>query len=628
MTSRTVIAILLIAATGLLAYFNTFTVPFQFDDVSNIERNPIVKDLRYFTDLPGLSRLEKSGLYYVPYRSRYVGYLSFALNYYFHGLDVAGYHITNLVIHCINALLVYWIVALTFRTPFFRTRNSGLDARGIALFSALLFVAHPVQTQAVTYIVQRFTSLAALFYLLSLALYVRWRTVSFPAPDAGPETHRLRSALWYLASLISAVLAMKTKETAFTLPVAIALYELLFCEGNPRRRLLFVTPFLLTLLIIPLTLVGVDRPLGALLNDMGDKTALMGPLTRGEYLATQLRVIVTYLRLLVLPVGQNLDYDYPVFRTFIAPEVLLSLLLHLALIGAAVFLWLRSRRTTPLLRLPAFGVFWFYLTLSVESSIVPIADVIFEHRLYLPSVGACIALTACAFIAAQQSGKGRWLVPVLAGAVIIFSGAAFARNRIWQSEVSLWEDVVRKSPERSRGYHNLGLAYIKNNEMLKALGAYSKAIALDPYEPSAYTNRGIIYYALGQFERALEDHTKTIAFDPGLPNSYVNRGLVYAALRRYGEAVRDYSKAIELDPSSPEAYNNRGNAYDDSGRPGKALADYSTAIALNPYYGSAYYNRGMVQARLGRSGPARSDFEKACSLGNKAGCAALDANPK
>jgi hypothetical protein len=150
----------LVAFLGLFAYSNTFEVPFHFDDKIMVIENPTVKNFQYFTD-PSKAKDFQS---YSGFISRYVGYLSFALNYNLHGLDVTGYHVTNLAIHIVNALLVYLIVLLTFRTPRMKESRAAAGAGYIALFSALLFVSHPVQTQAVTYIIQRFASLAACFY--------------------------------------------------------------------------------------------------------------------------------------------------------------------------------------------------------------------------------------------------------------------------------------------------------------------------------------------------------------------------------------------------------------------------------------------------------------------------------
>ncbi|MBI4839389.1 MAG: hypothetical protein HY806_09700, partial [Nitrospirae bacterium] len=238
--SKPIVHIFLTIIIGLIAYSNTFHVPFQFDDINNIVKNSFVKDLGYFTEPSKTKTAEAKGIEYYAFKydgfkNRFIGFLTFALNYRLHSLDVTGYHIVNLAIHLLNALLIYRLVLLTFQTPFFRDFNSTFNLHPstlpishpslIALFSSLLFVSHPIQTQAVTYIIQRLTSLATLFYLLSLVMYVKFRTHNTKKKQ---KIFSLSSVFWYLTSVLSAVLAMKTKEIAFTLPVIIVLYEFFF----------------------------------------------------------------------------------------------------------------------------------------------------------------------------------------------------------------------------------------------------------------------------------------------------------------------------------------------------------------------------------------------------------------
>ncbi|MBI4823704.1 MAG: hypothetical protein HY805_05685, partial [Nitrospirae bacterium] len=293
--NRPFIHLILIAILGILSYSNTFNVPFQWDEQELIENNPIVKNLSYFLEPSKAKGFE----FYNALKSRYIGYLTFALNYKLHGFDVTGYHVFNITIHILNALLVYFLVVLTFRTPYLSNPPSSPFNKGgkegdlekggyIALFSALLFVSHPIQTEAVTYIFQRLASLCAFFYLLSLVLYIKWRlqvTLSLtlphqgggkwwgrlhyfrrlsPSPNPLPRGEGVRGRvmplLLYLASLLSAILAMKTKENAFTLPIVITLYEFFFFKGSLGKRVLYLIPLLLTMLIIPLTLIGIDKP--------------------------------------------------------------------------------------------------------------------------------------------------------------------------------------------------------------------------------------------------------------------------------------------------------------------------------------------------------------------------------
>jgi len=303
--ARPLAVLLLLTFLATIIYSNTFSVPFHFDDTPNILENPQIKDLKNFLDFSG---------------NRYVGYLSFALNYHFGGLHVFGYHLVNLLIHIINGFLVYFLVLLLFKTSrrqktladpniLSTTHDSQIAAAPwIALAAALLFVAHPIQTQAVTYIVQRFASLVTLFYLFTVVCYLKWRLAS-------PETRS--RFLWYWMALLFTVLAMKTKENSFTLPFMILLVEVVFFRSFTRRRWVALIPFLLTLLIIP---VSRGDALGEAEGFARDTTAI----SRSDYLFTQFRVIVTYIRLLFLPIRQNLDYDYPIYHSLLEPSVLID----------------------------------------------------------------------------------------------------------------------------------------------------------------------------------------------------------------------------------------------------------------------------------------------------------------
>lgn len=556
---------ILIIILCVIAYSNTFSVPFQFDDPYSITNEPLVRDQHSFIKVIALTRG--------------VGYFTFALNYLLHGADVAGYHIVNLIIHVLNALLVYGLVVLSFRTPLLQRSSLKHRAGTIALFSALLFAGHPVQTEAVTYIVQRFASLATLFYLVSLAAYIKSRL-------AGLENRsKWKTPAWYAVSLVSAVLAMKTKEIAFTLPVVITLYEFLFFEGTIKKRILLLLPLLLTMVIIPMSLLGTARPLGEMINDVSEATRVQTDVTRMEYLFTEFTVIVTYLRLLFLPYNQNLDYDYPLFQSFFATEVVLSFLLLVLIFGAGIYLLYRDRRSPGAGRLMAFGILWFFITLSVESSVIPIVDVIFEHRLYLPSVGFFITCTSALFLGAERL-KSRWagaeraVMGVLAAVVIVFTGLTYARNIVWQSEVSLWEDVIKKGPEKARGYNGLGLAYQHMSQYDKAIVSFDKAIALDQDYYVAYMNRGVLQGQSGSFDKAIEDLNRSIAINPKVAEAYSNRGIAYALLGRYDKALDDFNKALELNQNLAETYFNRGKLYFKTGQKGLALADFQKACDL------------------------------------------------
>ncbi|MBI5196023.1 MAG: tetratricopeptide repeat protein [Nitrospirae bacterium] len=648
--------ILLILLITLFAYSNTFYAPFQFDDNSNIVNFLPVKNFKSFIETLKNSPAEPS---FTTFKSRFITYLTFALNYKLHGLNVTGYHVINFTIHIINTLLIYWLVVLTLQTAV-RSKESGvrseenivsepclpagrqapnsqLQTNLIALFSSLLFVSHPVQTQAVTYIVQRFASLATLFYLLSLVMYVKFRTQNI---DQRQKIFSLSSVFWYLTSVLSAVLAMKTKEIAFTLPIIIVLYEFFFFSKSQihpssvnrqpstsritrhMSRFLFLTPFLLTMLIIPLTLMGFDESAGNLLGDVSKATRIQTTMTRLDYLFTEFRVIVTYIRLLFFPVNQNLDYDYPIYNSFLNPNVFLSFLLLFGIFCFGVYLFYYSKKLSSFnlhpstLRFTAFGIFWFFITLSVESSVIPIVDVIFEHRLYLPSIGLIIAFVCLVFYAFSRitHHASQITVLLLAAIVIALSIATYQRNIVWQDEIRLWEDVKSKSPGKERVYSNLGTAYKVHGLIDKALEQYQIALQLNPYSQISYCNLAIAYSDKGLFDKAIDYYLLSIKFKPDFPDAYYNLGNAYLSKGLTDKAIEQYQVAIKFNSNYSEAYNGLGAAYKSQGLTDKAIQQYQSAIKFNPDYSKAHYNLGKVYQSKGLTDKAIEHYKIAFKL--------------
>ncbi|HDH34797.1 MAG TPA: tetratricopeptide repeat protein [Nitrospirae bacterium] len=527
---------LIIALFSLIAYSNTFNVPFHFDDKKVIVENSIIKDLGYFTS-PSKAKEFKEHYGYHTFKSRYVGYLTFALNYKVHGLDVTGYHIVNLLIHITTALLLYQLVILCFMTPFLARSNIKKYSGQIAFFSALLFACHPIQTEAVTYLWQRVASLTAMFYLLSLILYIKWRL----SPDQGRgPLSSARSFPFYLLSIITVIIAMKTKQTAFTLPAAIAMYEFIFFDGKVKKRLLYLIPFALTMLIIPLTLIDIGKPLG----NLTEATRVLTDISRTDYLLTQFRVLVTYIRLIFLPINQNLDYDYPIYTSFLSIGVFTSFIFLAALFSSGVYLFYRYRDSVPHTRLITFGILWFFITLSTESSIIPISNLICEYRMYLPSAGVFILLVTGIFMFVQRYESrhktiGTAAVCILVVIAVVLTGTTYARNTVWNSELSLWSDVIKKSPGKARGYNNVGMCYYESKDRAKAIPYFQKAIEIDPLDYKALNNLGLSYMGEGRPDKAIESLSRAVKIKPSNGMYHINLGIAFLQKRDTNKGIME-----------------------------------------------------------------------------------------
>lgn len=616
---KTSIHLLIIAVFGFLIYSNTFHAHFELDDDVYIIQNSAIKDMSYFLEPLKVLGLTDIGINFrYAFITRIVGYFTFALNYHFHGLDVTGYHVFNILVHIINSLLVYLLIRLIFRTPFFldtvpeHSAHTLLAPGVFALCSALIFAGHPVQTQAVTYISQRFASLSALFYLLSIVAYIRTRL-------SGAASVKY---IFYAISFISAVTAMLVKEISFTLPVMIALFEIFFFRGKYRKRILLLFPFAITMFVIPAALLTAQ---GAF--SIGDIRQSMNTLAsapsigRMDYLFTQFRVIVTYLRLLLFPVNQNLDYDYPVFHSFFAPQVLFSFLLLLFIFLSGVYCFYRSQRQKTeagyYLRLMSLGIFWFFITISIESSIIPIQDVIFEHRLYLPSVGFIIAIMASVAMMVRRAGSrtaARGAVAGIVCASCVLGGVAYSRNSVWKTNISLWQDVVEKSPSKGRPHYNLGVAYTAQGRTEDAVKEFRAAIQAKPDYFEAHYNLAKAFTRQGRMEDAIREFQAAIRINPGSADGHYNLGIAYARQGRMSDAVGEYHIAIALEPDNFKAHNNLANAYLSLGRTKDAISEYVRAIQIDPGYALVHYNLGLAYAGEDRPADAIQEFLAAIQL--------------
>ncbi|MDP2158148.1 MAG: tetratricopeptide repeat protein [Nitrospirota bacterium] len=562
--NRPFLHVVIIAAISFLIYSNTFHVPFEFDDLRNITDNLSIKDV---------------GNSWPPSGTRWVGFLSFALNYYLGGLEPVGYNIGNLAVHIVTVWLVYSLILLIFRAPYFSRGGAAIEneqtpehipfqtfrsPRFFALTVALLFASHPIQTQAVTYIVQRFASLATLFYLLALVSYIKFRL----SVQQNTEKSKKNAGSYFLYSiaLLSAVLSMKTKEIAFTLPAIIIVCELYFFEWHIKKRIIHLIPFILAMLIIPSMLLDKAGHLTEIraIDEIAEKIAETPHITRSDYLITQSRVIVTYIRLLVLPVNQNLDYDYPIYKSFFSPEVVISFLFLLSLLILGIYLYHLSRdvenKNRYWYRLSAFGIFWFFLALSVESSVIPINDVIFEHRVYLPSVGFFIVLASAiellGMIVKRKTLYARAVIYLIAFVIFILSVSTVARNSVWKDNVTLWSDVTKKSPDKSRPHYNLGNAYRDKGRFNEAITEYLAALKIRPDHLLAHNNLGVVYAELGRFNEAISQYLIALIIKPDDADAHNNLGSAYAELGRFDEAINQYLIALKIKPTDKNARQN------------------------------------------------------------------------
>ncbi|MCB2184354.1 MAG: tetratricopeptide repeat protein [Desulfobulbaceae bacterium] len=533
--------LLILAAAVAGVYGHTLDVPFYFDDKTSIIDNPAIKHL---DDLASLWQYAKL---------RFISYYTFALNYNFNGLEVAGYHVVNIFIHFLAGCAVFFLVQGLMRCP----KGTLPEKTGdwLPILTALLFILHPLQTQAVTYIVQRSASLAALFYIGSMCCYV-WARIS------DESKQRL---LFGAIAILLACLALFTKQNTVTLPLAILLVELVFFQSNPKKTgvgLLMGVLLLAAVYGLAVTVFDVS-PLS--LETADSLTRETEALSRLQYLAIQSGIVWTYIRLFFWPTGLHLDYHVTFPGSITDPVVLAALAGHLLVIGLGFFV---------IRRLPyvGFGILFYYLAHLVESSIIPIRDIAFEHRTYLPNMGLCLAV-AWLFMQAINRKKTPALLAT-AAVIVILAGATWSRNTVWKDPAVFWADCVQKAPDNPRPYLHLAQTLEARGELKQAASYYQQALQLRPDYSEARNFFGVFWAKQGQFD----------------------------------QAILHLTEALRLSGRDPSLHNNLGRALMETGQLEKAEFHLKEAIRLRPKYARGRFTLGMLMLRKKDLKSAKSNF--------------------
>jgi len=560
---ETALALAVLAAVGFSVYSNTLDVGFRFDGHAAIEANESIRDFSKVIRVEGGPTVRK------------LPYLSYYLNYRLAGLEVSSWHLVNILIHVLAAFFLFLLGKATFRTPSLKDSDLSPHAAKIALFGALIFLCHPVQTQAVTYIYQRFTSMAGLFYIATVYFYAR---------------ARLRGG-WsgYLPFAASALAGLFTRESVYTLPAAVLLYELCFFEREGRRALKKFLVFagacavLASLFFLSYRHMIAEDGLAVVLFKRF-KTDFPWYV----YLMTQFPVMVGYLRLLFSPVSQNLDYDVPLAAGMGEPRIFASLVF---LLGLAAWALARFRRN-PLM---AFAVLWFFITLSVESTIIPLPDIMVEHRLYLPMAGFALVLPAALWRLTGDTRKASVLLMVI---VVCFSALAIRRNEVWRDELRLWRDAARKSPNKRRTLHNVGKTLLELGRPEEAATAFERARDLDPANVSSRQSLSTALLRSGRIDESLEVLNGIIADGKVSALTYDTLGACMMRKGEYAEAERFFRKSLELKWSSLRVRNNVGVALARQKKFMKAAVVFKGILKNHPDYVDARSNLEMVTRKI------------------------------
>jgi tetratricopeptide (TPR) repeat protein len=481
----------------------------------------------------------------------------------------------------------------------------------IALFSSLLFIAHPIQTQSVTYIVQRMASMAGMFYLLAMLLYIKGRL--------SKGTPRL---LYWVGMVLSYVFGLFTKENVAILPFFVALYELYFFQNldlSPKGKKIF------THLVGAVLLIGVLMFIfwGKRYFDVIIEGYKIRDFTLTERLLTQFRVVLYYVTLLLYPHPSrfNLDYDFPISRGILdPPTTFLAILIIAGLIGYSI--WIAKKR--PFL---SFCILWYFGNLVIESSIFPL-EMVFEHRLYLPAIGPLI-LFVILVVGGWEKIKGTerrrqetesslrrdlplWIVFLLIS--FLFCLGSYQRNTIWKDEITLWEDCVKKSPNKPRVHNNLGFYLVKDKIFEKGVEELNIALKLDPKHINARFNLGLTYGEMKLFDKAIVHLKEYLRLAPEDPEGYNEIGLISLQMNKMDEAVLFFKKGLEIKPNIAKLHANLGNAYLQGGMLDEAIFEYRKAMHYDLNLTSLHIKLAEAYEKKGLPDVAMEEIKKALQV--------------
>ncbi|MDB4444103.1 tetratricopeptide repeat protein [bacterium] len=575
-----------LAILVVLLYANTLQSPFTFDDRPNIQDNPHIR----LTELT-LEGIADAG-FQSPSSNRPFPNITFALNYYFHRYNVSGYHVLNILIHFATGLFLYLLLKTTLSIPSLRSRYESY--KWLPFLTVLIWLVHPIQIQSVTYIVQRMNSMATMFFVLSLLFYAKARMA---------EKTGIKRFL-FAGSLLSGILSVGSKEIAATLPFFIFLYEWYFFRDLSwtwlRQHLLPFAGLLMLLFIFALIYMGT-HPLEKI--DMLYKGYDFTPSQR---VLTELRVVVFYISLLIWPHPSrlNLDHSFSLSHSLTDPiTTLLSLAFIAGLLGLSIFIAKRER-------LLSFCILWFLGNLVIESSVIGL-EIIYEHRLYLPSMLAIMM----AVILARRLVKWKWMrVCLLCASVTVFSFWTYERNRVWGDGETLWRDCVVKSPEKARPRYNLGVVIGRQGRIEEAIKQYREAIRIEPAHEKANNNLGNALVRLGRKDEAVDNFNKALRKNPDYADAHNNLANVLGDLGRPKEAMRHYSEVLRINPDHAEARYNLGNFLLGLGRFNEAVSHFSDALRIRPDLADAHYSLGNALAQLEKLKEAVNHYKAAIRI--------------
>jgi tetratricopeptide (TPR) repeat protein len=571
--------ILLIGLTTFLVFSptpgNGFT---NWDDNLYVTNNP---------DITGFSTKNIVKVFSTIYVGNYqpLTLLSYIADYSISGFNPATFHTTNLLLHCVNSILVFLLLAVFVKNPF------------ASLLGALLFALHPLRVESVAWVAERKDVLAAFFYFLTMLTYVSYVKTC--------------KRFLFVISGSAMVLSFLAKPMAVTLPVVMLLIDYFLRRPMQRRIIFEKIPVLILAILFALITILTQHSAGAIQE--------FPNLTLFQRVCVPFYATAFYIMKTVVPVKLCALYYQPQQPT----EAFKFILSLSPLFTAAIALLTYVKRNNKGL---LFGLLFFVVSLLPVLQIIPIGGTIVADRYtYIPSVGICFlaaAVTSWLFETNKMYGK-IILVTIAVSLVTVYSIIAYNRCGIWKNSLTLWNDVIARFPN-STAYLNRGTIFNESGNYPMAIQDFSQAIALKPDNAMAYNNKGAALLALTKMQNdsagvdlAITEFTKALSFDHTLLHAWFNRAHVYFTQKNYAAALADYDSAVANAPQTAQAYFNRGVFLRETQQFDAAIADFSSAIRCAPSQTTALNERGITFIAIGKYNEAINDFKQSLRLDPK-----------
>jgi tetratricopeptide (TPR) repeat protein len=560
LTGRFLLHIVLLIVISSAVYLNTLSHDFVFDDMDIIVENKYISD--FSKNFPAFFNKTYFKISGGEASYRPVATLSYFLIYAIAKLNPVAYHISSLLLHSINVILVYWLMNLIQRSKF------------SSLIAGLIFATHPVLTEAVNCVSFNEDLLTTLFFLLSLSLYIKSK--------AADKTLGIPLCI---LSLLAFLLALLSKEMAITLPGMIVLYDLTFTDAENEKILSMRSVKILKNGIpyysgfMAISLFYLYLRFHIFYNQKELSVHSYGSfLERLLFLPQQ---IFGFIKIAFYPLNLSAHYVFSYPKSFFEISNILAILFFSGLVVASFFIVKKSKVTF-------FGIWWFFIALFPVSNIIEIFNPIADRYLYLPLIGFCMVMSIFItdilprILSPRINRFNTLKLLIVVGLLIFYSAITVTRNNDWKDNFTLFSKTLENSPDSPIAHGGLGLAYQEQGRLEDAIREFKKTIELMPGLYKAYFSLAYAYEKQGLIDEAIHNYMKVVEINPNYVDAYYNLANLFIKRGLLTQAAGAYTKIIKLEPKDFEARNNLGVVYAMQGKLDAAIQEWEQVLKIDP----------------------------------------------